>query len=196
MRARWPSLLLPLVALLCGVCGDDGKPRPGSGDPCAGPLASVLGCSGAAADPLLAASADEATAACAKLVSCGILAAEDFSGSGTECESKADCGTGECMPNQEGALRCHYHRLDLAWCVERINTRRLSRCDDKDPFTTEEVEAIVACITRTPCGTLGLPFAAKQHSPEEGNLDSFVCNDGTTRVFSATVCDHGLLEYR
>lgn len=189
---------MALAALLWGACGEDGKPRPGSSDPCDTPVAGVLGCradgdQSPAGDGL---TADAATEACRKLVACGILASEYFTGSGTECELKTDCGSGECMPNHEGAFRCHYHRLDFFWCVERLNERRANRCDNEDPFTTEEVDAIVRCIDRTQCAALGLPFDVKQGSPEVGALDAFVCNDGETRVFAATVCDHGLLEYR
>lgn len=198
MRARLISLAIPICAVLCGACGEDGKPRPGSSDPCDTPIAGVLGCR-ADRDPLLAGDTfpiDAATEACGKLVACGILASEYFSATGTECQLKADCGSGECLPNHEGAFRCHYHRLDFFWCVERINERRTNRCDNEDPFTTEEVDAIVRCIERTQCAALGLPFSVKQSDQEAGALDAFVCNDGETRVFTATVCDHGLLEYR
>ncbi len=195
------SALLTLAASTSLVaCGDEGKPVPGNADPCDTPMAGVLGCpadSQMKSGTSLAAVDGPFTVgdACQKLVACGILAAEHFGARGKECGNAGDCPTGECRANDEGARHCYFHRLDHFWCVAKFSSPGDNRCDNEDDYTDSEVAAIVDCIARSPCASLGLPLTEKLDN-SDSEVDRYICNDGETKVSTATTCDQGLLIYR
>jgi hypothetical protein len=135
---------------------------------------------------------------CQRLVSCGILAAEELStsGAGQDCSTSDDCNPGQVCLSTSNGDKCHTNRLDYQWCVARLTTGYSSFCTGGQYFTSEQVESIIRCIAATPCTSLGLTFAQKlissDHRPE---LDKFTCPDGKNSTWTATICDHGLLDY-
>lgn len=164
------GLLVTALALTLAGCGDDGKPTPGFAGPCDTPMAAVLGCPAGSSGTVAPVPTIEA--ACERLVTCGILAAEYLVPSGTTRE----------------------HRLDYRWCVDQL--RQLPN----DPCAGTRLDAdlrdgAVACILTTACTALGLPLAEKlKGGTERPPLDRYSCKNDTA-VWTATVCDHGLLRY-
>lgn len=134
--------------------------------------------------------------ACGKLVTCGVLAADYLSSTGTSCSKSSDCqgGTGVCIRNSQGQNRCAYHRLDYSWCVAQFVTTPSDPCSGLR-YSASQVSAIIDCIRQTPCEAMGLPFAAKQLGTDHTALDSFTCSSASERRRTATVCDNGLLRY-
>ena len=194
-HAAW---VLPVCCWLLGGCGEDAAPHPGFRGPCETAVGPVFGCpaSGAVGTSAFGPGV-EATIidACNRLVSCGQLSAERLVAGASECQSDSDCGTGECLPNKDNAPRCHFHSLDLLWCVERLSKGRADPCDGERDFDQIEVAATLSCIVETSCESLGLPFPEKLLGRDNrADVDKYTCNDGKT-VFTATVCDHGLLSY-
>jgi hypothetical protein len=193
-----PSTVLPAAGLLvfcaAAACGDDGDARSGSADPCNSIVGPALGCPARAEKPQPVAMT--IGAACDKLVQCGVLAGEFFGrGSSTDCSGDDDCGTGVCLANSEGVRTCRYHHLDHFWCVSNFDDRRTDPCNDRHVYSAEELAATLRCIERTSCGALGLPFSEKRVSQSRrAEFDKYTCKDGDS-VFTATICDHGLLAY-
>lgn len=183
--------LLVLSAGVLVACGEDGKPVPGYADPCDTPMAGTIGCP---ASTGVTSSQPTIEDACHKLVSCGILAGEYLSRSGTECSTGADCKGGECLETNDGN-RCHWHYLDYRWCTGHLANPGNDPCGANQPFTAQQVESTVACISITPCASLGLLFWQKRISDNRPDLDKFTCADGEKTTWTATICDHGLLDY-
>jgi hypothetical protein len=180
-----------LLALLIG-CGEEGAPHPGYAEPCDTPMGGVLDC------PASTRSGSMPTIheTCQRLVSCGILAAEELSSTGNDCSTSDDCSPGQhCLSTSSGD-KCHSNRLDYQWCVVRLTTGYSSFCPGGQHFSQEQVDSIIRCIAATPCTSLGLTFEQKvsssDHRPE---LDKFTCPDGKNATWTATICDHGLLDY-
>jgi hypothetical protein len=190
-----------LVCLALGVgCGEDGEPGSGHYDPCDTPAAGAMGCP-AGAPVTTATQTFTLFDACKKLVTCGILSS-DWMGSvsGTECGSSDACKGGQCLPYSKG-MRCHYPLLDYAWCVRRFTTPPSTGCTDEE-FTDQDIAAMLDCIAKTPCGPLGLPFSGKVNadnkqlvSSKDRELDKITCKNELTTIWTATICDHGLLRY-
>jgi hypothetical protein len=186
------------AALALGGCGDETKPHPGYADPCTTAMAGTLGCPVSATTP--GARPPTVDEACRKLVSCGILAGEFLTDSGTACASSKECtATGaECVANSQGALRCHNPTLDFTWCVVKLSLPRgaTDPCDQNVPFSVEHVQAALACIGSTPCGALGATFADKRlQRSQRPEIDKYTCSDGVHFRWTATTCDFGLLAY-
>jgi len=165
----WALSLASTLTLIGVGCGDEGKPTPGFAGPCDTPMAAVVGCPAAGAGSLAPLAAIDG--ACDRLVSCGILAAEYLVPAGGSRE----------------------HRLDYRWCVD------LLRQPPNDPCAGTRLDAdvrdaAVACILTTPCTALGLPLSQKLKGSERDPLDRYSCNNDTA-IWTATVCDHGLLRY-
>jgi hypothetical protein len=189
------------LVLLLG-CGDETKPHPGYADPCATPMAGALGCPITGSAPgSRSLTIDEA---CRKLTSCGILAGELLTDSGTACGSSKECTVpgGECLPNSQGASRCHNPTLDFQWCVTRLSLARIpgwtptDPCDSNQSFSIEHVQATLACITTSQCGSLGASFADKRlPRAQRPEIDKYLCKDGKRARWTATICDFGLLAY-
>ncbi|PID38229.1 MAG: hypothetical protein CSB49_06630 [Proteobacteria bacterium] len=169
------ALSMSLALVACGAEGDDpdhaDKPVPGWADPCDTPMAGVLGCP---ATPGSSRSAARPEDACVYLVSCGILADKHEVKSGDEWR----------------------HYLDYRWCTERLRTPIERRCSVGGHYSMQEVSATISCILATPCGVLGAPLSEKdQGTSRRPDFDAFFCADGKTEIWTATICDHGLLAY-
>ena len=161
----WLAGLLGTATLMAG-CGDDGRPAPGYVDPCDTALGTILGC---VPNPRLLGDPAKAEDACAKLVSCGILA--DLRKSGDN------------------------HSLDYAWCIDRLLGGRNDPCDGHR-YSGEELRAATQCINTTPCTALGLPLGDKfESSSNRSELDLLTCAGGDKTVWTATTCDNGILRY-
>lgn len=189
--------------MLLLACGDETKPHPGYADPCATPMAGALGCPITPNAPgARSLTVDEV---CRKLTACGILASELLTDSGTACTSGKECPVpgADCLVNSQGAARCHNPSLDFIWCVTRLSLTRIPNhwspndpCDSNRPFTAEHVQAILSCATATPCGALGASFADKRlQRAQRPEIDLYLCPNGTSKVWTATTCDFGLLSY-
>jgi hypothetical protein len=185
---------VPLTLAVAAVfiqfgCGNSGEPSPGHADPCATPMAGVLGC------PATDSPAPPFTLydACAKLVDCGILAAE-FLGrrtSGEPCQRSADCDRGQCIASGDDSF-CYEPFLDYEWCVGRMSSLPSDPCGGR--FTVQEMEVAVECIASIECPALGLPFGVKRDGDARRDTDRYVC-ENDDRVLTATVCDNGILHY-
>lgn len=183
------------AVLLLVACGEDGKPRPGFADPCSTPMAGTLGCPVA---PSAATTVNPTIHdACHKLVACGILAGEFLHDSGRDCAESKDCPYGgECMVNGNGDRHCHNNYLDYHWCTGHLSNPGTHPCSNSLRFTSQQVDTAVQCIWSTPCASLGLLFWQKRiSSSDRPELDKFTCSDGQETTWTATTCDHGLLEY-
>jgi hypothetical protein len=196
MNGLPPRCTAPLVCLLLWAgCGDFGQPGAGYSDPCATPMGPVLGCrEGAGQAPL---SAGEA---CRKLVSCGILADDYLLPLAQRCTSDADCGTHlgrKCRAGPSGELVCYYHQLDLFWCTYQLTHITTDPCDRNRSYTAAQVRNALSCIQATSCQGLGLLLTDKLVSSIwRKELDYYTCdNDSRTSIWTATICDHGLLYY-
>ncbi len=162
----------------CGADGDDpnhaDNPVPGYADPCQTPMGGAIGCP---ASPSTSPSSRPEDA-CAHLVSCGILATQH------------EVQTGS------GSSRHWVHYLDYRWCVDRFRDPPDRRCSVGGSYGIGEVTAAVQCILATSCGALGAPLSQKdQSSSRRPETDSYFCADGTTKIWTATSCDHGILYY-
>lgn len=156
----------------CGADGDDPNhhdvPVPGYAGACSTPMAGVLGCP---ASPVIPPAATPEQA-CGKLVTCGILADQREVKSGDNW----------------------IHALDYRWCVNRLRDPGDRRCAD-GRYTLEEVDLAVRCILATPCATLGAILTQKlENRDKRPDIDEYRCADNTS-IWTATVCDHGLLYY-
>ena len=180
---------------LASSCGESGKPSPGFAAPCTTPMAGVLGC------PAQVSSNVEIDSvvvdACRRLVTCGILAANNLEASGTGCDTSSNCEQnrgGECIATSSGQ-RCHYPNLDYWWCTHRFLGRPNDPCDDS-AYSQTHLDTAVDCILSTEsCQALGLSFSEKKVSAEHrSDLDKYSCKDGKVR-WTATICDNGILSY-
>jgi hypothetical protein len=192
-----PTLrILAVATLLLSSCGDQG-PTAGLADPCHTPMGPVLGCRASGATP---GGTPTAADACRKLVSCGILAAENFKVlSGTRpCTVDSDCAAASgqaCQKASDGRLWCHTPVLDQRWCYLRLTQSVTDPCQ-KGTFSASVVRDIMRCVAATSCETLGLPFHHKtMPTNQRPSLDHYSCSDNKTHVWTATTCDHGLLQY-
>ena len=180
-----------LVVLLGFGCGEDGQPSPGFSDPCDTPMAGTIGCP---ATPGVRNTTPTTYDACQKLVSCGILAGEYLRRSSTSCSTSADCTGGQCLSTSDGD-RCHWSYLDYRWCVGHLSNPGRDPCTNSQSFTDQQIESALQCIWTTPCTSLGLLFWQKRISQNRPELDKFTCADGEETIWTATICDYGLLEY-
>lgn len=190
------GLLLVLVA----ACGETGKPSPGYGDPCDTPMSGALGCPAVSTQPT---QVTTIPAACHKLVECGVLARSYMQNVGTDCPDSSKCNQaegGECLVTPKGTTQCHQPVLDHAWCVRALTQPGTDPCAGTH-FTTEHVQAAIACIDATPCASLGLPFSAKRlpvtatpPAQARPTMDKYTCADGKI-IWTSTICDFGLLYY-
>jgi hypothetical protein len=162
-------------------------------------MAGVLDCPAQAINP----PADSISEACRKLATCNILADTHMHESGTACSSSEECNRegrgpgGECLTNEKGESRCYYHNLDYFWCVLRFTQLDNDPCDGNVRFTVDNVQAAIGCIAVTGCSALGASFPEKQQrqNGKVADNDKYVCKNGTTTIWTATICDGGLLEY-
>lgn len=217
-RAALASLALAgIMIMIMGLlvaCGEDGEPGSGFYNPCETPAAGAVGCptnttTTSPSDPQSATLHD----ACKKLVTCGLLASEWYGDISGECSSSDTCATtpraketggpGKCLPSPSDKTKtvCAYHRLDYTWCVARFSIPGASGCTTQ-PFVDQDITSMIGCITSTQCGTLGLSLERKrffldhtQLPKTEFELDEITCKNGTTTIWTATICDHGLLRY-
>lgn len=195
-RSGYFILVAGLIAPLMGGCGDGIAPEPGYSDPCQTPMGPVLGCPPGNGSPSLSTVAD----ACRRLVGCGVLADINLVASNKRCSKEADCdeGAGEhCMYHSSGKkFVCHLPHLDLRWCVGRLSTGSVDPCDPARGYTAEQLRGIIHCMSVRSCSALGLPFHAKV-APRAVRepLDSYQCFGKQLTIWTATVCDLGLLHY-
>lgn len=165
MRAPFSLGFTLTLAIVVFGCGEDDAPTAGYTHPCDSPMAPTLSC------PTQASTAIEGSLlqrACSRLVSCGVLAAEQLVGDNDD------------------------HRLDYTWCMTRFSRPG----DHNDPcsgraYSATEVEATSTCILSTSCAGLGTPLGEKG---SEAEADIYQCENGDIRR-TATICDQGLLSY-
>jgi len=202
--------LLSLVRLVAAFfllviwasCGEDGKPQPGYSDPCSTPMAGVLNCPPGAQENIQDFTIYDA---CEKMVSCGILARSYLRNEGpSDCPEGNTCDIkrgGECLVLPEGGTRCHFPYLDYWWCTSKFTQGlRSDPCatsqESNLPYTAQHLQQALRCIAVTPCAPLGLTFEDKRISSDKRpELDKYTCKDGKTKVWTATICDFGLLSY-
>lgn len=191
------SLAAAGLLLLSLSCGDQG-PTAGLADPCHTPMGPVLGCPASGATPR---GTFTATEACRKLVSCGILAAANFRvlNSTRPCAEDGDCDAASgqaCRKASDGRLWCHTPTLDQRWCHLRLTQPGKDPCQKGQTFSTTAVEDALRCMAATSCEALGLPFHNKTlPTDQRPSLDHLACSDNKTHIWTATSCDHGLLQY-
>jgi hypothetical protein len=188
------GLAVMMACNLLFACAQEREPHAGYSDPCSTAISGALGCPAAAPlqDPDL-------YQACSTLVGCGILADSYLHNSGNDCVDSNDCDKtrgGECLQISSGT-KCHYPYLDFFWCTSRfITPPRTDPCDEKQSYTEEHAQNAVACIVATPCASLGLNFSDKHLSSERRpKLDEYTCKDGKKKIWTASVCDQGILNY-
>jgi hypothetical protein len=110
---------------------------------------------------------------------------------------------GKCLAGDDGRKFCYYKKLDYGWCVgqfSHVKTHPFENplifpCGGTQRYATQEVESILQCISTMPCNALGLPFDYKRRSRSQRQLDLYRCTNTNAEVWTATVCDHGLLWY-
>ncbi len=181
-------------------CGDDFTANSGYADPCTTTMAGILGCPAASPAPKVPTVHD----ACQKLVSCNILAGDFLDLEWTECIDNVSCNArpgGECHPHRD-THRCYYPFLDYQWCYHRLtDLAALTDPCDRDQHPDEKaVQRAIECIAVTACPAMGLSFTEKrknQDAEEDSRpeKDTYTCSDGETKVWTATICDFGLLSY-
>lgn len=158
-------------------------------------MAGVLGCPAAPPSPRVFTVQD----ACQKLVGCGVLAGDYVNRTGPECTDNNSCTTrpgGECLPHGEGH-QCFFPFLDYSWCVHRLSAlaELADPCDRDQHPGVQAVQQALDCISVTKCPALGLSFIEKRKGREErSEKDKYICSD-QTKVWTATICDAGLLSY-
>ena len=146
-------------------------------------MAAVLGCP-AGAQSVLGQSAQTPEEACAKLLSCSILAEERF----TAVKDKDGKVTGYTTLTPA--------HLDYEWCVSRLRRPPAMPCVSDAVFGPEHVAAAIRCIMATTCPGLGLQIHRKVAPPEQREgLDLYLCPDNA-KVWTATTCDYGILRYQ
>jgi hypothetical protein len=204
IRSRAVGVLL-LLAL--GSCGEDNKPLPAYADPCTTPMAGLLSCPAGTINPPVTTAAD----ACRKLTDCGILAEKYLVSNDTNCSGNDECntrgGTNECLANSQGQLKCHYHRLDYTWCLRQLTEMDTDPCPPSYQFSSDQVAGTIHCIDASACTVLGATFADKLRRndgtdghPAVATNDRYVCKQPNSEgkvvtVWTATICDAGLLSY-
>ncbi len=188
------------LAVLALGCGDDFTANSGYADPCTTTMAGVLGCPAASPAPKVPTVYD----ACQKLVDCGTLAGEFLHRQSSECTDNDSCTDrpgGECLPYRE-TEQCYYPYLDYQWCLHRLSALAdlTDPCDMDQHPSVDAVQRAVDCIAVTECSAMGLSFMekGKTRDAEENprpEKDTYTCSDGETKVWTATICDFGLLYY-
>jgi len=191
------SLVLTGLILAVTSCGDQDTTS-GFADPCDTPMAGVLGCPARSGYPGKTFTASDA---CRKLVSCGILAAANYTVLNTTrpCAFDSDCAasSGEaCKKASDGRLWCHTPVLDQRWCFIKLSQGGADPCDRTRTFSAQHINGALQCIADTKCEALGLPFSDKVLSKDRRpQMDLFVCEKPKNHIWTATLCDHGLLQY-
>ncbi|MBW2731027.1 MAG: hypothetical protein JRH20_01470 [Deltaproteobacteria bacterium] len=156
--------------LLVSACGEDDASVPGYTSPCLSPMGSVLDCPASASVPATKNATPED--ACERLVQCGILAGERIVGDPL------------------------HHEFDYRWCLGRLRLPPQDPCESHRRYTPDHVNPAIECMMSTPCVALGEPFSAKFVGGDDSStIDSYLCPDGTTTRCTATICDHGILNY-
>jgi hypothetical protein len=167
MRKAWGVALLAAFVV---ACGDDNKPVPGYSHPCDTPFSGSLDCPPA---PPPSRQEIPPETVCSRLVGCAILA--------TDRMVKVN--------------NSFVHSLDFRWCIGRFVAGTSHACNTGTRMTYEQVQSAARCIMATPCESLGLPLGQKiKPAASRPKMDSFRCANDTT-IWTATVCDHGLLRY-
>lgn len=193
MHARGIGIIALIGAALGAACGEEFKPDSGYTDPCATPMAGVMGCpAGTTGQPPGAPTVHDA---CRRLVRCGVLAGSYEVGTGSPGSCNPNNCSGECRPNSDGQSQCFVHRLDYAWCVDSLSIPSEYICGSSISLTPGQLANVVDCIMSTQCSALGLPFARKLSNQQNTEVDDFTCPNGSDTGTTATVCDQGLLEY-